>query len=78
MQRVLNASVRAMMDNAGLSSGPQIVIDGDVIEPADGNGNSYELTPRKVWRKIMGAEMPGDGSSRTPSPASTSRACRKS
>jgi hypothetical protein len=60
MQRILNASVRAMMDNAGLSSGPQIVIDGDVIEPADGTGN-YELTPRKVWRKIMGAEVPGDG-----------------
>jgi hypothetical protein len=58
MQRVLNASVRAMMDNAGLSSKPQIVIDSDVIEPAD-NSNSYDITPGKVWRKVAGVEIPG-------------------
>lgn len=59
-QRMLNASVRAMMDNGGLSAKPQVIIDGDVIEPADGSG-SFEITPGKVWRKIMGATVPGDG-----------------
>lgn len=45
-QAAANAAWRMMMDNAGLSSGPQIVINKDVIEPADG---SWELTPRKIW-----------------------------
>ncbi|MCV0395468.1 MAG: hypothetical protein K5872_22230 [Rhizobiaceae bacterium] len=42
----LNAGWRAMMDNAGLSSGPQIVIGG-TVEPLDGD---YTLRPRKLWR----------------------------
>src|SRR5690606_9493903 len=45
-QRALNAAWRMMMDNSGLSTGPQIVVNRDVVEPADG---SYELTARKVW-----------------------------
>lgn len=45
-QRIINAATRNMMDNAGLSSGPQIVIDKRGIMPAD---KSWELTPRKVW-----------------------------
>lgn len=51
-QRMLNGAVRALMDNLGLSSGPQIVIDTESIVPADGN---WEITPRKVWKKIAGA-----------------------
>lgn len=50
-QRMLNGAVRNMMDNGGLSSGPQIVIDTEVIVPADGK---WEITPRKVWKKIAG------------------------
>ena len=46
VQRVLNGAVRAMMDNCGLSSGPQMVI-GNGITPADGN---YQITGRKLWR----------------------------
>lgn len=45
-QRALNAAWRMMMDNSGLSTGPQIVVNRDVVEPSDG---SYELTARKVW-----------------------------
>lgn len=45
-QAILNAHVRAMMENAGLSTGPQIVIARGAVTPADG---SWEITPRKVW-----------------------------
>ena len=45
-QQVINASWRMAMDNAGLSVGPQIVINERVIRPADGN---WSLTPRKIW-----------------------------
>jgi hypothetical protein len=45
-QRALNASWRAMMDNAGLSTGPQIVIDRSQVTPADGK---WTITPRKLW-----------------------------
>ena len=45
-QRVMNASWRMVLDNAGLSTGPQIVINRKIIEPANGK---WELEPRKVW-----------------------------
>lgn len=47
-QSMLNSSVRMMMDNAGLSVGPQVVIDQTQVEPADG---SWKLKPRKIWKK---------------------------
>lgn len=47
-QSMLNGAVRMMMDNGGLSVGPQIVIDKTQIEPEDG---SWKLRPRKVWKK---------------------------
>lgn len=47
-QKAMNAGWRMMMDNSGLSVGPQVVVDTDSIEPVDGK---YELTPHKVWRK---------------------------
>jgi hypothetical protein len=43
-----NAAWRMLMDNAGLSSGPQIEIDTAVLEPADGD---WTLAPRKVWKR---------------------------
>lgn len=52
-QRMCNASTRNMLDNAGLSSGPQIFIDSDMIEPADG---TWELTPRKIWKRVYGSD----------------------
>ena len=45
-QRVLNAAWRQMMDNAGASSGPQIVMKRGTVEPADGN---WQMTSRKIW-----------------------------
>lgn len=45
-QRIINAATRNMMDNAALSSGPQIIVDKRGIVPAD---KTWELTPRKIW-----------------------------
>jgi hypothetical protein len=45
-QRVLTAAWRSMMDNAGDSSGSNIVI-GEGIEPDDGK---WEITGKKIWR----------------------------
>lgn len=47
-QKALSAAWRALMDNMGISSGPQIVINEEVIEPANG---SWVLEPRKIWRR---------------------------
>lgn len=45
-QRMLNAATRNMMDNAGLSAGPQIVVRRSAVTPADG---TWQLAPRKFW-----------------------------
>ena len=45
-QKVMNASWRMVLDNAGLSTGPQILINKSLVEPADG---VWELSPRKIW-----------------------------
>lgn len=51
-QKMLTAAVRAMLDNAGISAGGQIVIDIGVITPADGE---MGMSPHKIWY------MNGDG-----------------
>lgn len=43
----LNAAVRALMDNAGLSVGPQYIFNDMIVEPVDGD---YRLKPKKGWR----------------------------
>jgi hypothetical protein len=53
-QRMLNAATRNMMDNAGLSAGPQLVIRRGIIEPADG---SWAITPRKLWFATEDADV---------------------
>lgn len=45
-QKGANAAVRNLMDNAGLSAGPQVIVDRTKIVPANGK---WELVPRKVW-----------------------------
>ena len=45
-QRVANAAWRMILDNAGLTTGPQIVMRREALEPSDG---SWELSPRKIW-----------------------------
>ena len=47
-QTALAGSWRMLMDNMGLSSGPQIVVNEDAIEPVDGN---WKITPRKLWKR---------------------------
>lgn len=47
-QKIINGSFRMMMDNSGLSTGPQIVVDRELVEPADGK---WGLGPRKIWHK---------------------------
>jgi len=47
-QSIINGAWRMMMDNAGLCTGPQIVVDRDMVEPADGK---WGLTARKLWYK---------------------------
>lgn len=45
-QRILVAGSRALMENAGLSAGPQIGITKGALKPVDGN---YGITGRKLW-----------------------------
>ena len=47
-QAAANAAWRTMMENMGLSSGDQIVVDTKAIEPFD---KSWRLAPRKLWKK---------------------------
>ncbi len=51
-QKTLCAAWRIMLDNAGLSSGPQIVVDKEAIEPANGD---WTMTNRKLWNRKAGA-----------------------
>lgn len=50
-QRMVNAATRALLNNAGLSSGVQIVIDQLKIVPADGK---WVITPNKLWYTANG------------------------
>ena len=54
-QAILNATVRSMMENAGLSSGPQIILSRGSIIPAN---SQWEITPRKVWVLKPDADIP--------------------
>lgn len=45
-QRVLTAAWRQMMDNAGLSVGPNVILKPNIVQPADG---VWQVTGRKIW-----------------------------
>ncbi len=45
-QRVVNETYKMVLDNAGISAGPQVVVDTTIIKPADGE---MECTPFKAW-----------------------------
>ena len=45
-QRVANASLRSLLDNAGVSAGGQIIIDLTKVTPADG---IMAMSPHKIW-----------------------------
>lgn len=57
-QAMMNGAYRMMMDNAALSTGPQIVVNKEAVTPEDGNWN---ITPRKVWQRNnsdIGSQLP--------------------
>ena len=54
-QRVTNAALRALLNNAGKSAGSQFVIDRAAIRPADG---LWTITPDKIWEST--GEGPAD------------------
>ncbi len=45
-QKIVNAGTRAMLNNAGMSAGSQVVGIADALTPADG---SNKMTPDKLW-----------------------------
>lgn len=45
-QRMVNAALRSMLDNAGISAGGQIIIDLNKVTPADG---IMGMSPHKIW-----------------------------
>lgn len=53
-QAMLNGASRQLMDNSALSTGPQIIVNREVVEPADG---SWHLAPGKIWFR-KDTEMP--------------------
>jgi hypothetical protein len=48
-QRVARETWRMMLDNASLSSGPQIAMHRQFVEPANG---SWQLNPNKAWNLL--------------------------
>ena len=54
-QAAMNAAWRMSMDNAGLSVGPQVVINTEILEPVNG---VWELEPRKLWRQHKNLPYP--------------------
>ena len=47
-QRIINNTYLMLMDNASLTSGPQIVLNKEMIQPA-GRTNDYTMRPMKTW-----------------------------
>ena len=45
-QKIVNAATRAMLNNAGISAGGQIIIDQSAVVPADGD---WTISPNKIW-----------------------------
>ena len=45
-QKVANAAWKMLLDNAGLSAGPQLALNKEMIEPANG---VWDIEPFKIW-----------------------------
>lgn len=56
-QSSLNAAMRAMLDNAGVSAGPQAVLNLDLLEMAR-QKDGHEIVPWKVWLR-RGTDLDG-------------------
>lgn len=46
--RVINSSWLMLLDNAGLTAGPQIVLNKEMIQPAN-EAEGWEIKPMKIW-----------------------------
>lgn len=57
-QAIINGATRAMMDNAGIAAGPQVVMDTSCVEPADGR---WGVTPNKLWYMKRGKAASPNG-----------------
>lgn len=57
-QKIINGATRAMLDNAGIAAGPQVVVDISSIEPEDGR---WSITPNKVWHAKRGSSASPNG-----------------
>lgn len=53
-QRMVNAASRNLMDNAGVSAGPQIIYRKGVVRPAN---QIFEITPLKLWEVDDDADL---------------------
>ena len=53
-QRILTAALRALMDNAGRSAGPQAVVNSGLIQPQNGR---WDITPWKVWTPVPNSQI---------------------
>lgn len=53
-QSIVNAGTRRLLDNAGISSGAQIVVNQGSVIPADGN---WTIVPDKLWYTVEGASV---------------------
>jgi hypothetical protein len=54
-QKGANAAIRNIMDNAGLGAGPQIIVNRNLVVPANGK---WEITARKIWWTRDDADLP--------------------
>lgn len=61
-QRMVIAASRNILDNAGVSAGPQIIIRSNLVTPADGE---WAITPMKLWRVDEDADVRDVGSAIT-------------
>lgn len=53
-QKMLTSSVRAMMENAGQSAGPQVVFAEGIVKPVD---NAYTTGRNKLWTFVPSTEI---------------------
>ena len=63
IQGVCNATLRALVNNLSISSGPQVVVDMDRLSPGE---NADELYPWKRWRVTRDPMVDNSGSNNPP------------
>lgn len=62
-QQVVNAAVRALINNMGLSSGPQVVVNVSRLAPGEKVSQIY---PWKIWQVVDDPQSPGNSTTDPP------------